>query len=342
MNKLKPMFADIEADLDIAIVGSGPAGLSAASRAQKLGCSYVLFEGENHASDTIYKYQKGKHVMAEPGFLPLRSGMQFEAGKREHILGTWDKQLAEQGVNIQYKKKVATIKKLNDGAGPFELECEDGTISTARTVILGIGLQGNIRKIGTDGDDLPNVQYTLSDPDEFQNETIIVIGAGDAAIENALGLMNKNKVFLVNRREEFARCKEGNLSQILAAHNNEDLKILYNTSTLRIEEIANAKDGEPYMNYVFKGPDGEQTMAVHRIIARLGATPPRTLVESFGVQFPNNDPSAVPALSETYESNVPGLFIVGALGGYPLIKQAMNQGYEVVDTIMGPACGTGR
>ena len=40
----------------------------------------------------------------------------------------------------------------------------------------------------------------------------------------------------------------------------------------------------------------------------------------------------MPELSETYESNVPGLYIVGALGGYPLIKQAMNQGYEVVIT----------
>ncbi|MCQ8896281.1 cyclic nucleotide-binding domain-containing protein [Limnobacter humi] len=331
----KPMFAHLTADYDIAIVGSGPAGLSAASRAQELGCSYVLLEAENHASDTIYKYQKGKHVMAEPGFLPLRSGMSFEAGKREAILGTWDTQLAQQGIHIQYKKKVSTIQKLNGGEGPFALACEDGTQCTARTVILGIGLQGNIRTIGTAGDDLPNVQYTLNDPDEFQNETIVVIGAGDAAIENALGLMSKNTVLLVNRREEFARCKEGNLNLILAADSNDDLKILYNTSTVRIEEIAGATDNAPSLRYVYKGPDGERTQDVHRIIARLGATPPRQLVEGFGVQFPNSDPNAVPALSETYESNVPGLFIVGALGGYPLIKQAMNQGYEVVDTIMG-------
>ncbi|HEX4878622.1 MAG TPA: cyclic nucleotide-binding domain-containing protein [Limnobacter sp.] len=332
---MKPMFADIQADLDIAIIGSGPAGLSAAARAQELGCKYVLFEAENHASDTIYKYQKGKHVMAEPGFLPLRSGMRFEAGKRETILNTWDQQLADQRINVQYRKKVARIEKLDNGNGPFEIECEDGSKTTARTVILGIGLQGNIRKIGTDGEDLPNVQYTLADPDEFQNETIVVIGAGDAAIENALGLMKKNKVFLVNRRDEFARCKEGNLSQILAADATEDLKILYNTSTVKIEEIPVSTDCQPSLKYVYKGADGEQQMPVHRIIARLGATPPRTLVESFGVTFPNSDPNAVPALSETYESNVPGLFIVGALGGYPLIKQAMNHGHEVVDTIMG-------
>ncbi|NBT06853.1 MAG: FAD-binding protein, partial [Betaproteobacteria bacterium] len=84
------MFENVQADYDIVIVGSGPAGLSAASRAQERGNRYVLLEAEDHASDTIYKYQKGKHVMAEPGFLPLRSGMKFGEGKREGILGEWD------------------------------------------------------------------------------------------------------------------------------------------------------------------------------------------------------------------------------------------------------------
>jgi CRP-like cAMP-binding protein/Fe-S-cluster-containing hydrogenase component 2 len=44
---------------------------------------------------------------------------------------------------------------------------------------------------------------------------------------------------------------------------------------------------------------------------------------------------ALPTLSDRYESSVPGLYVIGALGGYPLIKQAMNQGYEVVETILG-------
>ena len=84
-----------------------------------------------------------------------------------------------------------------------------------------------------------------------------------------------------------------------------------------------------------KTPAGPDVIDCHRIIARLGATPPRKLVEGFGVKFPSADPTAIPALSETYESNVPGLYIIGALGGYPLIKQAMNQGYEAVEYALG-------
>ena len=71
---------------DIGIVGSGPAGLSAAAHAAGLGIPHVLLESESHVSNTIHKYQKGKHVMAEPQILPLRSALPFAAGKREAVL----------------------------------------------------------------------------------------------------------------------------------------------------------------------------------------------------------------------------------------------------------------
>ncbi|MGZ3266413.1 MAG: NAD(P)-binding protein, partial [Croceibacterium sp.] len=79
----------------VAIVGSGPAGLSAAAHAAVLGLSHVLIEKADHLSDTIFKYQKGKHVMATPSNLVLRSDLDFDAGKREAILDTWNRQIAE-------------------------------------------------------------------------------------------------------------------------------------------------------------------------------------------------------------------------------------------------------
>ena len=59
--------------VDIAVVGSGPGGLSAAAHAAELGVSHVLLEAAPHLSNTIFRYQKAKHVMDEPGVLPLRS-----------------------------------------------------------------------------------------------------------------------------------------------------------------------------------------------------------------------------------------------------------------------------
>src|SRR5436305_15218589 len=45
--------------------------------------------------------------------------------------------------------------------------------------------------------------------------------------------------------------------------------------------------------------------------------------------------NAIPEVSDTYESQVPGLYIIGALAGYPLIKNCLNQGYEAVEYILG-------
>lgn len=316
--------------VDIAIVGSGPGGISAAARAAELKVAHVLLEAAPHLSNTIFRYQKGKHVMAEPEALPLRSPLVFSAGSRESILEAWDQGVAKLAVNVKHNAEVSAIKKLENGI--FEISIGRKEKLQAKNVILGIGLQGNIRRLGVPGDDAPFVQYTLDDPDEYEGETIIVVGAGDAAIENAVALSRQNQVVVVNRREEFARAKEGNLRAILKAIEDGVIECYYGAAPERVDKLSvGRKPGRLILNT----PKGRAQVLCDRIIGRLGANPPRAFVEACGVVFPNADPSAVPAISEKYESNVPGLYIVGALGGYPLIKQAMNQGYEVIEYILG-------
>ncbi len=315
----------------IAIVGSGPSGLSAAAHAAELGVPHVLLESENHPADTIYKYQKGKYVMAEPSILPLRSPLSFAAGTREQVLGAWDEGVAKHKVNL---RKRAGVTAITGQKGAFELKLASGETITAERVILAIGLQGNLRKLGVPGEDLPFVQYQLNDPKEYEDETIIVVGAGDAAIENALALAEQNRVVMINRNDEFARCKEGNLTLILAAIKDGKLECRYRTSPGRGVERSRPTARTARFNAVTPG-GGEARVPCHRVIARIGAVPPRKFVEACGVKFPGRRRGAAPELTDTYESNVPGLYIVGALGGYPLIKQAMNQGYEVVEYVRG-------
>jgi len=307
----------------VVVVGSGPGGMSAAGRAAQIGMSHVLLEKTDHLSDTIYKYQKGKYVMATPDVLPLRSPMSFQAGVREDILGTWDKQTDELKVNV---RKRAEVAKIAGKKGEFTVTLTNKETITAEYVVMGIGLQGNLRKLGVPGsDDAPHVQYQLDDPDEYEGETIIVVGAGDAAIENAVALARQNTVIVVNRRDEFARAKQGNLDAIHDAIEKGTIQIYWNSAPVRVDPDS----------MTLKTPEGNAVVKCDRIIARLGAIPPRAFVEACGIVFPNDNPASLPEVSGQYESNVPGLFIIGALGGYPLIKQAMNQGYEVIEFING-------
>lgn len=318
----------------IAVVGSGPGGLSAAAHAAELGLSHVLLEAAPHLANTIHLYQRGKHVMAEPGVLPLRSPLEFTAATRERILRSWQDGVGRLSVNVRYR---AEVKSISGTRGDFTLALTNGEQVHAEHVVLGIGLQGNLRKLGVPGEDLPQVQYQLDDPDEYDGESIIVVGAGDAAIENALALAQNNAVTILNRSDEFTRAKQGNLDAVLAAIEAGRLECIYNAESVRVEAASDDAPGSKPLLYTLNTAEGEACLPCDRVIARLGAIPPRRFVQSCGIKFPSDDPAAVPAVSARYESNVPGLYIVGALAGYPLIKQAMNQGYEVIEYIQGNA-----
>lgn len=310
------------------MIGAGPGGLSAAAHAASLGVSHILLEKSPKVADTIQKYQKGKHVMAEPGILPLRSDVPFEQGTRENILEGWANSMTDLDVNIRFDSEVQGI---SGEAGQFTLTLRGGEAILCEQIVLGIGVQGNLRRLEIPGESAAIVQYGLDDPDEVENEDIMVIGAGDAAIENAVALSGHNRVTIVNRRDEFARAKEGNIQLVEGAIESGALACEYSASPVSMTINDDNNSGE----IVLACPDGDKPFAVNRIIARLGAVPQRALVESFGVEFPSPAADALPTLSSTYESSVPGLYIIGALAGYPLIKQAMNQGFEVVETILG-------
>lgn len=313
----------------IIIIGAGPSGLSAAVRASEQNVSYLLLDAATEPASTIRSYLRGKLVMSEPRGLPLRSPLPFTAALRETVLETWERTIDEHHINVRYGAKVIDIKREKNW---LEIELADGAKLTADNVVLAIGVQGNLRKLDIPGGDLPQVQYQLDDPLAYQDETIVVVGGGDSGVENALALIGRNQLIILNRAEDFSNCKESNLNQLTDARKRGALDWLLET---RPQAIEINTSGEFPITIFAKTSNGVERIPCHRVIARLGALPSRPLLESFGVGFPTADAAALPLLSTHYESNVPGLYIIGALAGYPLIKQGINQGYEVIEYILG-------
>jgi thioredoxin reductase/Fe-S-cluster-containing dehydrogenase component/CRP-like cAMP-binding protein len=318
---------------ELAVVGAGPGGLSAAARAAEQSLSHVLLESAEKHANTVQQYQHHKHVMAEPSVLPLRSDVAFTAGRREEILEAWQRAIETSGINVRYRSEVTAI----EGAkGDFTLRLKSGDVVRARNVILALGVQGNPRQLNVPGGDLPCVGYTLESAEAHRGERFVVIGAGDAAIENAISLARNNRVTLVNRGTGFPRAKEGNAARMMRAVAAGQIECVAEARPRSVERISNQAAPAPYVIKI-DTPDGEQVIPCHHIIARLGAIPTRALLEGAGARFLSEAPDAAPELSGRYESTVPGLYVIGSLAGFPLIKQAMNQGYEVVEHLMGRA-----
>lgn len=318
--------------IHVAVIGAGPAGIAAGVRAAEHGIQHTLLE-RSVLADTIVKYQKGKLVMAEPPQLPLQAELErrmiFQEATREQILEWWSD--AVRAVETRLVEGCEVLK-IEGGEGAFEIHVRDagGARTIAAThVVLAIGVQGDLRKFGVAGDEQPWVTYQLDDPQAFEDKRIVVVGVGDAGIENAIALAeNGNEVTIVNRRDEIDRAKPMNKAALESKIKSGEIQYLTNASADRFES-----DGA-----VFRTRDGaEVKVECDLVIGRLGATPPRSFLEGLGIRFPSPDKEAVPDVSERYESNVPGIYMVGALVGYPLIKNCMNQGFEVVEHILGHA-----
>ncbi|HYM72723.1 MAG TPA: cyclic nucleotide-binding domain-containing protein [Stellaceae bacterium] len=322
------------ADFKVVIIGSGPAGLSAAVHAAKGGVSHVLLERTDHINNTIFRYQKRKHVMATPEVLPLRSDLEFEEESREELIDSWTGGSTAAGINIRFNTEVSAIK---GEKGNFQVQLVGGGVISAEYVVLAIGVQGNFNRLRVPGADLPFVQYQLDDPDEYREEKIAVIGVGDAGIENALALATNNEVYVLNQKDDFPRAKAGNRALIMAAvaKNPDEAGSINHVVNVETQEIVAGPPGQPGELVLHRADGATVRVACNRVIARIGAQPPRRFLEDCGIVFTSADRNAIPEVSETYESGVKGLYIIGALAGYPLIKHCLNQGYEVIEYILG-------
>ncbi|HKR63993.1 MAG TPA: cyclic nucleotide-binding domain-containing protein [Thermoanaerobaculia bacterium] len=307
---------------DLAIVGSGPAGLATASHAQANGLSYVLLERTDHLSDTIFAYQARKFVMAEPVMIPARGELPFQAGSRESILAAWQQHVDARQLNIVFNAEVKSMKRESDR---FLIKTAAGAEYDAGKVVLAMGTQGNPRKLGCPGENLPQVLYRLVDPAQHQDQDLLVVGAGDSALEIAIALSEENRVGLVVRGPEITRANEILTKEILSRQASGRITIYFNTTVKGV-----------YDGYVDLTVRGDVTrVPAELVFLKLGADPPRKFFESVGIRYSGDAKDARPILSPVHESSVPGLFLIGAASGRDLIKLGMNQGWEVIEHLMG-------
>lgn len=302
------------------IVGAGPAGLSASLNATRHKLSHLVLE-KSEIANTVHQYQLRKRVMSEPSNLPLRGQLEFQAGSREEVLEKWKNIIDAHDLSIHCGVEVTQIQKEN---GTFKICFHEGFVTSDR-VIMAIGSAGTPQKLNVPGEELSHVAYSLTDPGAFEGMNILIVGAGDSAIENALALAEKNQVTIVNRKEDFYRAKRENARLIQEAIDSQKIKYFYNSTLAQIEP------GQVSLNT----PDGLALISNEYIIIRAGTLPPQKFLESCGIQFVSMDKDALPRVNHQYESDIRGLYLVGSLIGYPLIKHSINQGFEVVEHILG-------
>jgi thioredoxin reductase (NADPH) len=196
----------------VVIIGSGPAGYTAAIYAARAMLEPILIQG------------------AQPGGqLTITTDVENYPGFADVIQGPWlMEQLEKQAAHVGTKLVTDHVSKVDLGRRPFRLDCDSGDVYLAETLILATGAQARWL-------DLPSEQkfkgYGVSacatcDGFFYRGKEVLVIGGGNTAVEEALFLTNfANKVTVVHRRDSFRA--ERILQERL--YQNPKISVLWNT-----------------------------------------------------------------------------------------------------------------
>ena len=197
--------------LDLAIIGAGVAGISAAIEAKKAGLNFAVFEATESFFDRRQLPERRSRSIPIPTEMKLDGGLQFSADVKEALVAEMEEQRRAAGIEVT----PARIERIERRGGELILHKDDKTTVAARRVIVAIGRSGNFRKLGVPGEELDKVYNRLFDPHEFAGQDALVVGGGDSALETAIALTTCGaRVTLSYRRKELARAKPANIEKI--------------------------------------------------------------------------------------------------------------------------------
>lgn len=207
----KPAPQDV---FDAIVIGCGPAGLAASLNCKHHNLRFVTIEKED-IGGTVRYYPRKKLVMTFPLDVPGYGKLNFKSIVKEELIALWDDIIEKTALHKYIRTGETMISAARTSDGTILLKTDKQHYKT-NNLILAIGRRGTPRKLGIPGEDGANVAYSLLDPDQYQNNKIVVVGGGDSAIEAAVALSEEpgNTVRLSYRKDAFSRIKPGNQERI--------------------------------------------------------------------------------------------------------------------------------
>ncbi len=279
-------------ELDLCIVGAGPAGLSCSLEAKRSGLHFVTIDQESGPGGTVAKYPRRKLVLTQPVNMPLAGRLKQSTYTKEELISLWEDISTRQRLPIRGGETFLGLE--NNENGSFVVRTKTSTY-TARNVCLALGRRGSPRKLGVPGEDLPKVAYSLLDASSYQNRKILVVGGGDSAVEAALGLAEQpgNTVTLAHRGENLVRIRSANERRIKASLNERRMNLLVQAQVSSITPSA--------VQLEIRGKAEAATIHIpnDEVFIMAGGDPPLELLERSGVSF---DPKKRQAMAPPREA----------------------------------------
>jgi len=322
-------------EVDLIIIGAGPAGLSAAEAAARAGLSYLVIE-KGTIANTIRQYPVGRAMFSTPNEVEMHPGTLKpvrEKPTREEMLSHYIHFVLDLDLHINTGERVLDVAGNVDNVDEgFVVKTDRAEYRSAR-VLFAIGAMEIPRRLNVPGEELPKVHHLFVEPYPYVRKDALVVGGGNSAAEAALFLSEEGvRTTMAIWREDWenrdpkagamkhwvrtpleAEIDAGRLKVVLYKHVDE----------IRETEVTlTTETGE------------SMTLKNDVVFVLVGSDADLTLLKNLGVKTEPGKLTEVPVYNpETYETNVRGIYVAGHFTHARHIKAAIDVPREIVPLI---------
>tara|TARA_B100001540_G_scaffold185676_1_gene163708 strand:+ start:35 stop:982 length:948 start_codon:yes stop_codon:yes gene_type:complete len=273
---------------NLTIIGSGPAGLTAALYAARGNLNPLVIEG----------FPPG-------GQLTLTTDVENFPGFPDGVMGP-DLMIKFREQAERFGAKIITgeVTKVDFNSKKLQLFLDDNTIIDSSSVIISTGASAKMLGLKEESELIGKGVSTCATCDGFffKDQIVVVVGGGDSAMEEALFLTKfAKKVFIIHRRDEFRA------SQIMLerARSNTKIEFILNSE---ITQINNPKENKVTDIIVKNNKNGEsKSMSTDAVFIAIGHIPNTSLFKD----FLNLNENGYILTEEGTKTNIPGVFACG-------------------------------
>lgn len=288
---------------DVIIIGAGPIGLACGVQAEKHNLSYLIIE-KGCLVNSIFNYPTNMTFFSTSERLEIGDVPFISHGPkptRTEALEYFRRVKSSWNLNVNLYEKVKSVEGEKNS---FKITSDKNEYE-AKNIIVSTGFFDYANYLNIPGEDLQKVKHYYDDPHPYIDQKIVVIGGGNSAVDVALETYRRgSEVTMVIKKDKIDegvkywvkpdmenRIKEGSIK----AYFNSDL------TEIREKEVD------------LKTPEGKFTIENDFVLAMTGYHPDFKFLSSMGIEL--NDKREPVYNDETFETNVPGLFLAGVVCG---------------------------
>jgi thioredoxin reductase (NADPH) len=340
---------------DLLIVGAGPSGLATAIAAKHHNLDYQILE-KGTLVNSIDRFPPQMVFFTTPELLEI-GGLPFvspyEKPTRAEALRYYRRVVDAFDLRVTFGETVVAIERAGgagaaggpgqdrpDSSGDLEDAFAVETLSArgarrvrhARNVVLAIGYYDFPNILGIPGEDLPHVHHYYGEPHAYYRKRVVIVGGGNSAAESALEMFRAGAhVTLVHRAPQ--------LKSTIKYWVRPDIENRIKEGTVAARFNTCVREIQPTAVVVTPAPGasgGEESIPADAVFLLVGYHADWDLMASAGIAL---DERRAPALNpETFETNVPSLFIAGgAVAGMDtgniFIENGRFHGQKIADVI---------